>query len=397
MRNHMVSRILMRRTSISTTNSTPRPATAAAGTPAVKNKVVLGNNVKEKKGGGGAKDRTTIINQHSDDKISRISQVVTKVRCLGTTIPIRQKETTSNATGTPFGTRTTTEDDAELNNSDITCKPSRSKTSCSKNINPFRFGSQRTGYHFIKRITSNALKKTRRRRKFISLTRTFLEFYDTSNNDGTNGDEGEASTSGIQFQLSKIFATTPLHIACEEGQPPETIASIIALGIPVNITDDRLGRVPLHYAVESICKGVAESVDEGIKTVKMLCSKDAKLVHQMDRNLDTPIDIIHDTIVTTCRPTSKIPREEVRNKFSSYYCSKKGIFPTFCRQHPHPAQRNKVSHQDLERLYLELKKISIDVYREQKRGYEAKGQSIKSFAKVEDHVLNTNIVTEMNQ
>lgn len=320
---------------------------------------------------------------------ARINRRQEEVCCCVTSTACRQKRhiSSSKPNRTPLATTARRAADTNLNkNLETLCKLNKNKMN-----RPSRCKQRRTGQNFMMQ-TRDALKKTRRRRRLISLTKTFLQFYRTRNDEeddygyeSHDDEEGFLSNTITLMRLSGIFATTPLHMACEDGEPPATIASILSLGIPVNIPDQHIGRVPLHYAVESICKGAMESLDEGIEIVKMLCAKDAKMVHQMDKNLDTPIDIVHDTIVTAFRTTGTKQVEQGRNECSSYTHSKEiSIFASRSHQkrtprRPPPPPQKKISRQELQTLYLELKKVSINVYREQKQKYEAKGQSDEKF------------------
>jgi hypothetical protein len=321
---------------------------------------------------------------------ARIKRRQEEVCCCVTGTACRQKRhiSLSKTNRTPLATTARRAADTNLNkNLETFCK-------LNKKNRPSRCKQRRNGQNFMMQ-TRDALKKTRRRRRFISLTKTFLQFYrtrydeeDDYSYESHDDEEAFLSNTITLMRLSGIFATTPLHMACEDGEPPATIASILSLGIPVNIPDEHIGRVPLHYAVESICKGTMESVDEGIEIVKMLCAKDAKMVHQMDKNSDTPIDIVHDTIVTAFRTTGTKQVEQDRNECSSYTHSKEiSIFASHSQQKrtprrpppPPPPPQKKISRQELQSLYLELKKVSINVYREQKQKYEEKGQSDEKF------------------
>jgi len=131
--------------------------------------------------------------------------------------------------------------------------------------------------------------------------------------------------------------TTPLHIACSIGVPPDDIAYLLSQNCthPVEAVTDIEGMVPLHHIVQAICDGKIP-YDDGIAIIKMLCDADSTMIYKADKKCSTPIDIVQ---------ISRL------NSSGSSSCSKERLI----------------------QLYQYLRSISHDVYRQRRSRWEAEG------------------------
>lgn len=122
---------------------------------------------------------------------------------------------------------------------------------------------------------------------------------------------------------------SPLHNACERGLSIALISELLSVGFRVTETD-RYGWVPLHSAVYCICEGNI-SLRRGIRVIRILCEIDASMIHKFDKFSNTPLDLVHETIIFHQMST-----------------------------------RNKRSREALQMLYCELRQISINEYKQSK-------------------------------
>ena len=155
-----------------------------------------------------------------------------------------------------------------------------------------------------------------------------------------------------------FLGATPLHLACLNGSD---LASIKLLGekYPSLITTcDKDGRLPLHHAVEYVCRleRAGDSVvSNSIEVIKELLKTFPETIHCIDKLGDGPLDIAHLIMAET--DTSF---EEDASTFSR-----------------------------VEFTYKLLKKVSIDIYLKRKRQWEEDGYdtSKKDEPKIAPHSL----------
>jgi hypothetical protein len=131
-----------------------------------------------------------------------------------------------------------------------------------------------------------------------------------------------------------MFGATPLHIACLNGTPHELIEVLLQHNKSLAREPDFDKRVPLHHAVEYACQS-GDSENTYIDVIRKICKIAPEMVHCMDKSGESPIDLVQFT-----KSKSKEPSER---------------------------------YQLLHALYLELRKTSINLYRENKKRWELEG------------------------
>ena len=142
--------------------------------------------------------------------------------------------------------------------------------------------------------------------------------------------------------LTTSLIRSPLHNACEKGLSIALISELLSVGLKVTATEEEYGWVPLHSAVHCICEGNI-SLRRGIRVIRVLCEIDASMIHKFDKFSNTPLDLVHEKIISQQKST--------RTKRS----------------------RRKA----LQTLYCELKQISINEYRHSK--YECEEERRRRF------------------
>lgn len=87
------------------------------------------------------------------------------------------------------------------------------------------------------------------------------------------------------------FGATPLHVACLNGASPKGIEYLVRLRGDLVWAPDIDRRIPLHHAVECICRNDI-SFDDGIEVIRLLAAVDSSTIHTCDRNSHSPVDIV---------------------------------------------------------------------------------------------------------
>lgn len=140
-----------------------------------------------------------------------------------------------------------------------------------------------------------------------------------------------------------VLRANPLHVACLNGADFSLIKLLIDR-YPRLVQDfDTDLRTPLHHAVEYTCRlqRVPDEDREGVfDVIQLLLDIRPDIVHWVDKNGDSPIDLTHIVMVDT--DTSSLSEDQ------SIY--------------------NRV-----ETLYQQLKQVSINVYLRKKRRWEEQG------------------------
>jgi len=86
--------------------------------------------------------------------------------------------------------------------------------------------------------------------------------------------------------------TTPLHIACNIGAPPQAISYLLSQMCTGSVAaTDIEGWVPLHHIVHSICEG-RTPYEDGIAIINILCDVDSTMIHMANKQSNTPVDIV---------------------------------------------------------------------------------------------------------
>ena len=94
-----------------------------------------------------------------------------------------------------------------------------------------------------------------------------------------------------QAYLPDAYGATPLHVACLNGSSPKTVQKLITMKNDLIYARDRDDRVPLHHAVECICRRDIP-FNEGKEVIRLLCEVDSSTVHSTDKNSYSPLDIV---------------------------------------------------------------------------------------------------------
>ena len=102
-----------------------------------------------------------------------------------------------------------------------------------------------------------------------------------------------------QAYLPDCFGATPLHLACLNGASPSTIQKLVRMRSDLVKAKDRDHRVPLHHAVECVCRNEI-SFDDGREVIRILCEVDSSIIHNNDSNSHSPLDIVQ--IARTMEP-----------------------------------------------------------------------------------------------
>jgi len=115
---------------------------------------------------------------------------------------------------------------------------------------------------------------------------------------------------------------SPLHNACEQGLSIAFISELLSVGLKVTATEERYGWVPLHSAVYCICEGNI-SLRRGIRVIRVLCEIDASMIHKFDKFSNTPLDLVHEKIISQQRSTRT--KRSRRKALQTLYCELKQI------------------------------------------------------------------------
>ncbi len=137
-----------------------------------------------------------------------------------------------------------------------------------------------------------------------------------------------------------IFGANALHIACLNGAPFKTITYILKKCSVLASSRDKDDRVPLHHVTECICRDEVEFV-EGLKIINALCDCDPTMIHAQDRKDRSALDIVH------------VMRRNNDNDLSGL-----------------ELEHREARLKRLVKLCWFLRRISFQVYRQQKKKWE---------------------------
>lgn len=145
------------------------------------------------------------------------------------------------------------------------------------------------------------------------------------------------SVDPAQLNAVDNFGANALHIGCLNGAPFDIIKYVLRNGTGNLISDpDSDNRVPLHHAVECLCRNEID-FSEGVKVIVSLCEVSPTLIHHQDQRGDTPIDLV------------QIASQTI------------------------PSEGDTSYGQRLRWLYGFLREISIQVYKRRKSAWEEAG------------------------
>jgi hypothetical protein len=93
-----------------------------------------------------------------------------------------------------------------------------------------------------------------------------------------------------QLHRPDSFGATPLHIACLNGANPDYIQYLVDRDSDLVSAKDIDRRVPLHHAVECICRNDI-TFNQGKAVIRILSDANCHMIHSNDRNSHSPLDI----------------------------------------------------------------------------------------------------------
>lgn len=134
---------------------------------------------------------------------------------------------------------------------------------------------------------------------------------------------------------------SPLHEACRHGYSPETIEWIITERPHLVRATDTRRRTPLHYITDCFCYGRI-SYHNCVSIIEKLCDIEPANIHITDDEGNAPMDIAEMAVISASRANDTGRPEKLQN---------------------------------LRKLAKCLRKISVEVYRNNKRHYETVGFS----------------------
>lgn len=134
---------------------------------------------------------------------------------------------------------------------------------------------------------------------------------------------------------------SPLHEACRHGYSPETIEWIITQRPHLVRSTDTRRRTPLHYITDCFCYERV-SYHNCLSIIEKLCDIEPANIHTKDDEGNAPMDIAEMAVISASRANDIGRPEKLQN---------------------------------LRKLANYLRKISIEVYRNNKRHYETVGFS----------------------
>jgi hypothetical protein len=141
-------------------------------------------------------------------------------------------------------------------------------------------------------------------------------------------------TDPSQANITDCFGATPLHVACLNGASPEAVLYLLDQHTHLAKARDRDNRLPLHHAVECLCRDEIE-FNEGAQVINYLIEAYPDAIHASDKHQDSPIDLVQ-----LARMKSTIDSKEFKR---------------------------------LSNLYVMLREISIRVYKNKKVKWEGAG------------------------
>jgi len=98
-----------------------------------------------------------------------------------------------------------------------------------------------------------------------------------------------------QVEEVDMFGANSLHLACLNGSSPSSVDFILKEFKNLESAKDRDGRVPLHHAVECICRDEIDFA-EGMKVVQLLCNANPILIYACDFNNNSPSDLVYEAM-----------------------------------------------------------------------------------------------------
>jgi hypothetical protein len=141
-------------------------------------------------------------------------------------------------------------------------------------------------------------------------------------------------TDPSQAHIIDCFGATPLHVACLNGASPEAVLYLLNHYSHLAKARDRDNRLPLHHAVECLCRDEIE-FNEGAQVINYLIEVFPDAIHASDKHHDSPIDLVQ-----LARMKSTIDSKEFKR---------------------------------LSNLYVMLRDIGIRVYKNRKLQWESAG------------------------
>jgi len=136
-----------------------------------------------------------------------------------------------------------------------------------------------------------------------------------------------------QIEVLDKFGATALHLACLNGAPSESIRYLLERKETLATVKDNSKRVPLHHAVECLCRNDVE-FSSGMMTIQLLCQNYPNMIHEANINLNSPIELLHCAI-------------DAKNLKQS-------------------------DHARIHKIFFFLRKVSIDVYKMKRTLWESK-------------------------
>jgi hypothetical protein len=158
-----------------------------------------------------------------------------------------------------------------------------------------------------------------------------------------------------QADATDFYGATPLHVACLNGASLEAVEFLLGNYNHLATTMDKDNRVPLHHAVECLCRNEIE-YSEGTKVIEALTRVDPNAIYAADKHSDTPIDLV------------QLARMEVNAESKEY--------------------------KRLTKLYLFLTSICTKMYVENRKMWEENGYAPTKKKNGDDKSRNTKSTTQ---
>ena len=88
-----------------------------------------------------------------------------------------------------------------------------------------------------------------------------------------------------------FYGATPLHVACLNGASLEAVLYLLLTKKELASTLDKDRRIPLHHAVECLCRNEID-FDQGLEVINALLNAHPSSIHHSDKHRDSPIDLV---------------------------------------------------------------------------------------------------------
>ena len=88
-----------------------------------------------------------------------------------------------------------------------------------------------------------------------------------------------------------FYGATPLHVACLNGASLEAVLYLLLTKKELASTPDKDRRIPLHHAVECLCRNEID-FDQGLEVINALLNAHPSSIHHSDKHRDSPIDLV---------------------------------------------------------------------------------------------------------